>query len=129
VVTALQAPIAANSLKLPASRRLDALADFKPVVAVDSREQDPLQFTRLESRVVSLPTGDYGLLGCPNAVAIERKSIPDLVAVCQHRPGPIRTRVDADAGLSVSPIGYCWEPRRDRSAALPLKDVAESSFA
>jgi DNA excision repair protein ERCC-4 len=51
-----------------------------PVIAVDSREQERLHFTRLESRVVSLVTADYGLLACPHAVAIERKSIQDLVA-------------------------------------------------
>jgi DNA excision repair protein ERCC-4 len=75
VATTLQSPIA-DSLKLPARSE----EPCKPVIAVDSREQDRLQFTRLESRVVSLVTGDYGLLACPTAAALERKSIPDLEA-------------------------------------------------
>jgi DNA excision repair protein ERCC-4 len=58
------------------------LADLRPVVAIDSREQQALCFTRLESRVVTLPTADYGLYQVPNAAAIERKASLDELISC-----------------------------------------------
>jgi DNA excision repair protein ERCC-4 len=75
LVSSLQSPIADHPLTPRGG--LDALT---VCIAIDSREQDPLEFTRLQSRVVSLVTGDDTLLACPHAAAIERKSISDLVA-------------------------------------------------
>ena len=68
--------------KLPALRSLGNLADELPVVVVDSREQMPLVFHRLPSRVGGLYAGDYSVAGLENGFAVERKSIPDLVACC-----------------------------------------------
>ena len=54
-------------------------------VVVDSREQRPYQFAGFpcyEGTTVeagSLVTGDYSIYGLENAVAVERKSLPDLV--------------------------------------------------
>lgn len=80
MASTLESPIPADALQLPARGEF---ATVKPWVAIDSREQEPLQFSRLESRVVTLPTGDYGLLQCPQAAAIERKgSIDELVTCC-----------------------------------------------
>jgi DNA excision repair protein ERCC-4 len=71
-------------------------ADFdsgpKPVLWVDSREQQPLVFTRLQSEVRGLTTGDYSVRGCERDFAVERKSIQDLVACC----GTERTRFEAE---------------------------------
>jgi len=67
---------------LPALRSLGDLADQAPVIIIDSREQTPLQFTRLEARVATLPSGDYSIAGLEELFAVERKSIPDLVACC-----------------------------------------------
>jgi DNA excision repair protein ERCC-4 len=50
-----------------------------PVVVVDSREQTPLEFRRLASRVGTLATGDYSFVGGEDDFAVERKSIADLV--------------------------------------------------
>jgi DNA excision repair protein ERCC-4 len=58
------------------------IAELRPIVAQDSREQNPLKFSRLESRVVTLPTADYGLYQCEHAAAIERKGSLDEVAMC-----------------------------------------------
>ena len=69
-----------QSLELPVLR--GDLASFQPVISVDSREVRPLTFTRLKSRVVTLPTGDYGLLGCERAAAIERKGSLDELITC-----------------------------------------------
>lgn len=67
---------------LPALKRLGDLADAKPMIIVDTREQTPLKFTRLEAMSGTLTTGDYSLSGGETLFAIERKSIADLVACC-----------------------------------------------
>jgi DNA excision repair protein ERCC-4 len=48
-------------------------------MAIDSREQDSLQFAQLESKVVGLFTGDYSLYKSEFKCSIERKSISDLI--------------------------------------------------
>jgi ERCC4-type nuclease len=70
---------AANPFKLPALRKLGDLADIAPTIIVDNREQDPLAFTRLASRLGTLYTGDYSAAGVEYVFAIERKSVADLV--------------------------------------------------
>jgi DNA excision repair protein ERCC-4 len=60
-----------------------------PVLLVDTREQRPLRFSDLvRTERATLPTGDYSAAGLTARVAIERKSLPDLVACC----GPGRDR-------------------------------------
>lgn len=54
---------------------------------VDSREQSPLELklhcgTILNSVSGSLPTGDYSVKGLEDEIAIERKSLNDLVSCC-----------------------------------------------
>ena len=51
------------------------------IIVTDSREQLPYTFTRFDVQVVrgTLETGDYSLAGLEHLVAIERKSIDDLV--------------------------------------------------
>jgi DNA excision repair protein ERCC-4 len=59
------------------------------VILCDTREQTPLRFSpEVKVEVVTLPTGDYSLAGFTDRVAIERKSLPDLVACV----GPERER-------------------------------------
>ena len=48
---------------------------------VDSREQTPLDLSPLAVEVATLPTGDYSVRGLEHIVVIERKSLPDLLAV------------------------------------------------
>jgi len=50
-------------------------------ILVDSREQLPFTFSRYEvtPEVVGLPCGDYSLPGFEDRIAIERKSLDDLV--------------------------------------------------
>ena len=57
----------------------DATSPVVPVVIVDSREQTPLEFHRLPSRVGTLTQGDYSVAGLESDFAVERKSIPDLL--------------------------------------------------
>ena len=67
---------------LPALRHLGDLADQRPTIIVDTREQTPLLFTRLPSVRSGLLTADYSIRGLEHLFAVERKSIPDLVSCC-----------------------------------------------
>lgn len=61
----------------------------RPCILVDTREQAPLRFSEaVDVQRATLPTGDYSVAGASDRVAIERKSLPDLVACC----GPERER-------------------------------------
>lgn len=67
---------------LPALRHLGDLADLRPTIVVDTREQDPLPICRLPSVRGTLTSGDYSVAGLEDLFAVERKSIPDLVSCC-----------------------------------------------
>ena len=47
---------------------------------IDTREQCPLNVSPLRSITGTLTTGDYSVCGLESVVAIERKSLPDLLA-------------------------------------------------
>lgn len=66
---------------LPALRTGDP-AGLRPTIIIDSREQTPLPIRHLPSIRAGLYTGDYSVAGLENVFAVERKSIPDLVACC-----------------------------------------------
>jgi DNA excision repair protein ERCC-4 len=70
------------SFKLPALRSLHELADREPILVYDTREQDPLEFTRLRAVRGTLTTGDYSIAGLEDQFSVERKSISDLVSCC-----------------------------------------------
>lgn len=67
---------------LPALRCLGDLADVRPEIIVDSREQTPLAFTRLPSQSGTLQSGDYSFAGAEELFVIDCKTIADLVACC-----------------------------------------------
>jgi DNA excision repair protein ERCC-4 len=67
---------------LPALRCMGDLADVRPLIVTDSREQSPLPFSRLASERGTLQTGDYSFRGGEELFAVERKSIADLVGCC-----------------------------------------------
>jgi len=50
-------------------------------ILIDTREQQPFSFTRYEvaTEPATLPVGDYSLPGFEDRVAIERKSLNDLI--------------------------------------------------
>jgi ERCC4-type nuclease len=72
----------ATEQTLPGLRGLAKLADLRPVIAVDTREQEPFKFTRLQAVERALFTGDYSIRGLEDQFAVERKSIDDLVNCC-----------------------------------------------
>jgi len=64
-------------------RRFSLPGELPPqaVVALqDSREQLPLDLAPLRVEVATLPTGDYSVRGLEHVVAIERKSLGDLLS-------------------------------------------------
>ena len=57
----------------------------KPIIIIDSREQRPYSFSnRVTHLIQALPAGDYSLQGFEDKVAIERKSLDDLVNTVVH---------------------------------------------
>jgi DNA excision repair protein ERCC-4 len=71
-----------TDLTLPALRSLGDLANTRPPIIVDTREGEPLVFSRLESRRGTLITGDYSIAGLEHLFSVERKSVSDLVGCC-----------------------------------------------
>ena len=61
-------------------------------IVIDSREQTPWQFPDVETAPGTLAAGDYSLVGLEHLAAIERKSLPDLVACI----GPERERFERE---------------------------------
>ena len=53
---------------------------ISPVIVVDTREQEPWSFRDLATESGTLDTGDYSVRGLEHVVAIERKSLDDLLA-------------------------------------------------
>jgi DNA excision repair protein ERCC-4 len=74
--------VTAKGFGLPALVSLGDLAGAKPVIVIDTREQEPLVFERLASRARTLVSGDYSVVGLEHLFAVERKSITDLVSCC-----------------------------------------------
>ena len=67
---------------LPALACLDTLKGSLPTLVVDTREQDPLEFTRLDFIPGTLTSGDYSVAGLEELFAVERKTVSDLVSCC-----------------------------------------------
>lgn len=71
-----------KKLSLPALKSLGQLAEAQPIIEIDSREQTPLVFTRLQSVRATLSEGDYGIAGVPD-FRVERKgSLDELASDC-----------------------------------------------
>jgi DNA excision repair protein ERCC-4 len=74
-------------MMLPAELPREAIT-----VLIDSREQLPYSFPGMNTEVATLTTGDFSLKGFESIIAIERKSIDDLVMCC----GRQRQRFDRE---------------------------------
>lgn len=69
---------------VPKSRKA---AKVRPYVLIDTREQRALRFAPelgVDCGVASLPTGDYSVRGYTHLIALERKSVADLVSTLSH---------------------------------------------
>lgn len=61
----------------------------RPVVLIDTREQNPFSFSRFrnwigDERVATLATGDYSVEGMEHLLSLERKSLSDLISTLMH---------------------------------------------
>ncbi len=67
--------------------KIPATIEPEQITAViDTREQIPLDLAPLRSEPGTLTTGDYSIRGLEHLVAIERKSLPDLLqCIGKHR--------------------------------------------
>ncbi len=59
---------------------LGALKEEQITILIDTREQAPFAFPGMSTEAATLRAGDYSAHGLENEVAVERKSLPDLVA-------------------------------------------------
>ena len=63
-------------------RGLAKLADLRPTIVIDTREIEPLIFTRLQSVRSTFYSGDYSILSLEDSFAVERKSLDDIANCC-----------------------------------------------
>ena len=64
-----------ETVKLPAELKPEAVTAI-----VDTREQTPLDLAPLRTISGTLATGDYSIVGLEHLVAVERKSLQDMIA-------------------------------------------------
>ena len=55
---------------------------IQPIVLIDRREQHAWRFENLPSELGTLDTGDYSVRGLEHLVAVERKTLDDLLGCC-----------------------------------------------
>ena len=98
------------------------LAELKPTVLIDTREQAPLVINDFPTEIATLPVGDYGLKGFSDwnnpRFIVERKSPDDLVgSLTQGRERFMRE---------------CWKLRQFQTAILLVecwqKDIETGNF-
>src|SRR5258708_40041853 len=68
--------------RLRVPRSLGEQINAEPTIIIDTREQEPLPFSRLKTVSGSLLTGDYSISGLESLFSVERKSIADLANCC-----------------------------------------------
>ena len=81
------APVPPPMIPVVAERGGTQLKTPKPVVLVDTREQNPLDFSRFEGWFAgierkALKLGDYSIDGMEDICVVERKDLSDLVHSC-----------------------------------------------
>ena len=74
------------------------------VAVVDTREQDPFDLSPMQTELGTLHVGDYSVVGLESVIAIERKSLPDLVACCGRERERFQRELDRLRGWPVSAI-------------------------
>src|SRR5215472_9285287 len=81
------APVPPPAIPVLAERGGTQLKTPRPVLLVDTREQNPLDFSRftgwfagIERKALKL--GDYSIAGLEDLCVVERKELPDLVHSC-----------------------------------------------
>jgi ERCC4-type nuclease len=77
-------PVAHPAIPVLAERGGTQLKTPKPVFLVDTREQNPFDFSRFEGwfagiEMKALKLGDYSVAGLEDVCVVERKDLPDLI--------------------------------------------------
>lgn len=101
-------------------RDLDGQFEFKLcpfTVIIDTREQAPFHFRTLKADADSgrvplvveverkgIPTGDYSIVGHESSIAIERKSLPDLLHCCGQDRDRFQKQLDRLNELQVAAL-------------------------
>jgi len=78
------APVPHPVIPVFAERGGTQLRTPRPVLVVDTREQNPFNFSRFEGWFAGIETralklGDYSIVGMEDSCVVERKDLPDLV--------------------------------------------------
>ena len=71
---------------------------------IDTREQTPFDLAPMLIQAGTLAVGDYSVAGLESVVAIERKSLPDLVACCGRERERFQRELDRLRGWPVSAV-------------------------
>lgn len=74
------------------------------VIAIDTREQRPLEFDGMETAVTTLKVGDYSIVGYESEVACERKSYSDLWSSMSNGRGRFERCVERLSNLNRAAI-------------------------
>jgi ERCC4-type nuclease len=77
---------------------------MRPVIVVDTRETEPYSFSPERAAVVrrALPAGDYSVEGMERRVAVERKTLPDLVHTVIHERERFRRELQLLSGYEAA---------------------------
>src|SRR5271165_4371025 len=78
------APLPPAAIPVLAERGGTQLKTPRPVVLVDTREQNPFDFSRFDGWFAgieekALKLGDYSIAGLEDVCVVERKDLPDLI--------------------------------------------------
>jgi hypothetical protein len=91
-------PVPHPAIPVLAERGGTQLKTPRPLILVDTREQNPFDFSRFEGWFAgiekrALQVGDYSVAGLEDECVIERKDLPDLVhSLTTHRSVFSRSR-------------------------------------
>ena len=91
-------PVAPPMIPVIAERGGTQLKTPRPVLLVDTREQNPLKFSRFEGWFAgierkALKLGDYSIAGMEDICVVERKDLSDLVHSCTTDRGIFMNRL------------------------------------
>jgi ERCC4-type nuclease len=75
-------------MKIPVDIKSESIT-----AVIDTREQTPLDLSPLATTTATLTTGDYSVFGLEHLIAIERKSLPDLLACVGKERGRFEREV------------------------------------
>ena len=117
-------PVAPPTIPVLAERGGTQLKTPRPVLLIDTREQNPFDFSRFQAwfggmEKKALQLGDYSVAGMEDICAVERKGLSDLVHSLTAERSVFVHRLQLMARIPPSSAGdrRCFEPS---SSATPM---------